>query len=94
MYAELIMVFPEPASYGGVLVTYPEPLYAEPEIWIGPYAPIYVEPAYDPYTPIYVEPAYDPYAPIYIEPIYDAYAPIYGEPVYDPYAPIYVEPLI
>ncbi len=55
MYGEVIMAFPEPASYGGVLVTYPEPVYAEPEVWIGPYAPIYVEPVYDPYAPIYVE---------------------------------------
>jgi hypothetical protein len=93
MYDEMITAFPEPAPYGEVLLIYPEPVYVEPEVWIGAYAPIYAEPVYDPYAPIHIEPVYDPYAPIYVEPVYDPYAPIYVEPVYDAYAPIYGEPV-
>ncbi len=58
MYGEVIMAFPEPGPHGEVLVTYPGRVYAEPEVCIGPYAPIYVEPVYDSYAPIYGEPIY------------------------------------
>jgi hypothetical protein len=93
MYDDVVAVFPEPAPYGEVYVTSPEPIYAEPEIWIDPYAPVYIEPVYDTYAPIYVAPIDDPYAPIYVEPVDELYAPLYVEPVYDQYFPIYVESL-
>jgi hypothetical protein len=96
MYGEIFVTFLEPAPYDEVFVAYPEYFYAEPVVWIDPYAPIYVEPFYDPYAPVYVEPVVwiDPYAPIYVEPIYDPYVPVYVEPEVwiDPYAPFYGDP--